>query len=236
LTPSNTSIAVNNDRNVNKCWFLLSLTQLSIWSNKFLGKGFKPTIWSRVCNLHMECDFLYNIHAKNELCGGCSNNTFDSKTRASSKVCKRHNKDPIVKLGSFGHNSLEYCAYFSSSWPCAIILVRVMGNCPSSYIILLHTYNLGSTIFAWSILSWIMYRNASFDCTDFVLQIWYNFLHDSWCKISFLSFASYSKTSLLLFPNLDIKSFKDSQIMHFANIDPHFHTSTFNGVFSSTYL
>jgi hypothetical protein len=30
------------------------------------------------------------------------------------KVHNRHNKDPIVKLEPFGHNSLECCAYFSS--------------------------------------------------------------------------------------------------------------------------
>jgi hypothetical protein len=45
--------------------------------------------------------------------------------------------------------------------------------------------------------------------------------------ICFLNFASYFRTSLLLFPNLDIRSFRDSQTMHFANIDPHFCTSTF---------
>jgi hypothetical protein len=78
-----------------------------------------------------------------------------------------------------------------------------------------------------SILSWIMHRNSSFDHTDFVLQVWYKFLHDSCCRICFLSFVSYFKTFLLFFPNLDIKSFKDSQTMHFANIDPHFCTSTF---------
>jgi hypothetical protein len=32
---------------------------------------------------------------------------------------------------------------------------------------------------------------------------------------------------LLLFPNLDIKFFKDSQTMHFANINPRFCTLTF---------
>jgi hypothetical protein len=32
---------------------------------------------------------------------------------------------------------------------------------------------------------------------------------------------------LLLFPDLDIKFLRDSQLMHFANTDPHFHTSTF---------
>jgi hypothetical protein len=102
-----------------------------------------------------------------------------------------------------------------------------MGNCPSPNIILLHTYNLGSTIFAWSILSWIMHKNSSFNHIKLILQVWYKFIHDSWCKICFISFASYSKASLLLFPSLDIKSFRDSQTMHFANMNPCFHTSTF---------
>ncbi len=102
-----------------------------------------------------------------------------------------------------------------------------MGNCPSLDIILLHTCNLGSAIFAWSILSWIMDRNSSFNHTNFILQIWYKFLHDSWCRICFINFTSYFKTSLLFFPNLDIKSFKDSQTMHFTNTNPHFRTSTF---------
>jgi hypothetical protein len=130
-------------------------------------------------------------------------------------------------LGLFGHNLLEYCAHLSSSWPCVIIPMRVMGNCPSPNIILLHTCNLGNAIFAWSILSWIMHRNSSFDHTNSILQVWYKFIHDSWCKICFLIFASYSRASLLFFPNLDIKSLRDSQIMHFANTNPHFHTLAF---------
>jgi hypothetical protein len=150
---------------------LLSLTQLSIWSNKFLSKGFAQTIWSKVCNSHMQYNFFCDIHAKNEFCRGCSNNNFDFETKATSKVHKSRSKDPIVKLGSFGHNSLKYCAYFSSPWPCVIILIRIIGSCPSLDIILLHTYNLGRAIFAWSILSWIMHRNSSFDCTNFVFQI-----------------------------------------------------------------
>jgi hypothetical protein len=158
---------------------------------------------------------------------GCSNNNFNSKTKAASKVHNNHNKDPIVKLGSFVHNSLNYCAYLSSPWPCIIIPIKVMGNCPRPNIILLHTCNLGNTIFAWSILSWIMHKNSSFNHTSFVLQVWNKFLHDFWCKICFLSFASYSRTSLLLFPNLDIKSFKDSQTIHVVNTNPCFGTSTF---------
>jgi hypothetical protein len=186
-----------------------------------------PTYPTKVHNSHMQFNFPCNIHAKNEFFGGCSNNNFDLETWATSKVCNSRNKDPIVKLGSFGHNSLKYCAYLSSPWPSAIILVKVIGNYPRPNIILLHTCNLGNEVFAWSILSWIMHKNSSFDRTDYVLQIWYKFLLNSWCRICFLSFTSYSRTSLLLFPNLDIKSFRDSQTMHFANIDPGFHTSTF---------
>jgi hypothetical protein len=96
---------------------------------------------------------------------------------------------------------------------------------------LLHTCNLESTLFAWSILSWIMHRNSSFDHINFVLQVCYKFLHDSWCKICFLSFASYFRASLLFLPNLDIKSFKDSQTVQFANTNPPFCTLTFKWCF-----
>ncbi len=92
---------------------------------------------------------------------------------------------------------------------------------------LLHIYNLGNTIFAWFILSWIIHRNSSFNRINFVLQVWYKFLHDSWYNICFFSLASYFIVSLLLFPNLDIKSFKDSQTMHFAKTKPCFQTLTF---------
>jgi hypothetical protein len=131
-----------------------------------------------------------------------------------------------VKLEPFGHNSLECCAYFSSPWTFVIILVRVTGNCPRPNFILLHTCNLGNEVFAWSILSWIMHKNSSFDHIDSVLQVSYKFLHNSWCRICFLSFTSYSRASLPFFPNLDIKSFKDSQRVHFANTNPYFCTST----------
>jgi hypothetical protein len=187
----------------------LFFTQLSIWSNKFIDKSIMPTIWSVLHNAHMQRNFPCNRHAKNEFCRKCSNNNFDFKIEAASKVQKSYIKDLIVKLGSFGHNLLAYCAYLSSLWPCTIILVE-MGNCLSPNIILLHTYNLRSAIFAWSILSWIMQKNSSFNCTNSVLQVWYKFLHDSWCKICFFSFTSYSTASLLFFPNLDIKSLKDS--------------------------
>jgi hypothetical protein len=156
LTSSNTFLTINNDRNVNKCQFLLSLTQLSIWSNNFFGKGFAPTIWFEVHNSHMQCDFPCNICAKNEFYKGCSNNNFNYEAKVAPKVRNSHNKDPIVKFELFGHNSLKHCAYLSSPWPCVIIHVRVMGNCPRPDIILLHTYNLGNAVFAWSILSWTL--------------------------------------------------------------------------------
>jgi hypothetical protein len=100
-----------------------------------------------------------------------------------------------------------------------------MGNCPSLDIILLHTYNLGNVVFTWSILSWLMHRNSSINHTDFILQIWWV---STWflVQICFLIFASYSKPSLLFFPNLDIKSFGYSQIVHSTNTNPYFHTST----------
>jgi len=135
-------------------------------------------------------------------------------------------KDPIVKLELFYHNSLEYCAYFSSLCPCVIIPMRVMGNSKPIYD-LLQTCNLGSAIFLWSILSWIMHRSWFFNCTNYIHQMWYKFLHDSWCKICFLSFPSYSITSSLFLPTFDIKSLRDSQIVHLANTNLHFRTLTF---------
>jgi len=109
-----------------------------------------------------------------------------------------------VKFGSFGHNSLESCAYLSFLYPCVIVPMKVMGNCPSPYIILLQTCNLGSEVFTWSILSWIMHKNSSFDHTNYVFQVWYKFIHDYWCKICFFSFPSYSITSLLFLPTFVI--------------------------------
>jgi hypothetical protein len=127
----------------------LSLTQLSIWNNNFFSKSFKPTIWLKVCNLCMQHNFPCNIRAKNEFYRGCSNNTFNSETKATSKVYNNYNKDQVVKLGLFGHISLEYCAYVSSPWPCTIIPVKVISNYPRLDIILLHTYNIGNIVFAW---------------------------------------------------------------------------------------
>ncbi len=132
-----------------------------------------------------------------------------------------------TQLWLFGHNSFEYCAYLSSPCPCTIIPMKIMGNYASPNIILLQICNLGNVIFMWSILSWIMHRNSSFNRTDSVLQVWYKFLQDSWCKICFFSFPSYSIASLLFLPTFNIKFLRDSQTMHLVKIDFHFRTSTF---------
>jgi hypothetical protein len=105
------------------------------------------------------------------------------------------------------------------------------GQLSKTNIILLHTYNLGNIFFAWSILSWIMHRNSSFDCIDSVLQVWYKFLHEYWCRICFLSFASYFKTSLQFFSNWISSPSRIHKIVHFANTNPCFHTSTFKWSF-----
>jgi hypothetical protein len=89
----------------------------------------------------------------------CSKKSFHSQIRTFSKIWNSRNKDPIMKLGSLGHNSLEYYAYLSSPWPHAIILMKVMGSCPSLEIILLATWNLRSAVFTWPILSWITHKN-----------------------------------------------------------------------------
>ncbi len=90
---------------------------------------------------------------------------------------KSCNKNQIVKLGSFSHNSFEYRAHRSYLCPWAIIPIIVIGNCSSPNIILLHTCSLGKVVFAWSILSWIMFKNSSFYQTNFVFHIWCKFLH-----------------------------------------------------------
>jgi hypothetical protein len=99
---------------------------------------------------------------------------------------------------------LEYCAYLSSPWPWTIILINVMGKCPSSQIILFATYNLASVVFAWFILSWTIHKNSSLDRTDSNLQVWYQLLHDFWCNRHFFNFTSYSSMSLLFFPILTL--------------------------------
>jgi hypothetical protein len=132
-----------------------------------------------------------------------------------------------IQLWNWDHLARTHLNIEHLSFPCpwAIIHVRVIGSCPSPNIILLHIYNLGKAVFVWFILSWIMHRSFSFDQMDFVLHVWYKFLHNSWYKMCFLNFISYSIASLLCFPNLDIKSLKDSQTIHFAKTKPRFHTS-----------
>jgi glutathionyl-hydroquinone reductase len=65
---------------------------------------------------------------KNELCGGSLNNSFDFDTKVTFKVQISCNKEPIVKLGSFGHNSFKYWTYLSSLCPWAIIHVRIISK------------------------------------------------------------------------------------------------------------
>jgi hypothetical protein len=77
----------------------------------------------------------------------------------------------------------------------------------------------------------ITHKNSSLDCTNSNLQVWYKLMQDSWCNICFFNFNSYSFASMLFLPNLDIKSFNDSQIIHLANSNPLFHTSTLRWCF-----
>ncbi len=83
----------------------------------------------------------------------------------------------------------------------------------------------------WSILSWITHRNSYLECTYLDLQVWYKLLHNFWCKRCFFNFSPYSFTSLLFFPNFDIKSFNDSHTVHFINIEPLFLASTLKWCF-----
>ncbi len=86
--------------------------------------------------------------------------------------------------------------------------------------------NLGNAVSTWSILSWITHKNSSLECKDSDLQLWYKLLHNFWCKRCFFNHISYFLASLLFFPNFDIKSLNDSQIVHFVKIDLFFLTST----------
>ncbi len=72
LTSSNTSLAINNERNANKYLFLLSFTQLSIWNNKFFNNNFRPTISLVVFN-----SFIHEI--------------------ALQKTCKEHILGRVLK-------------------------------------------------------------------------------------------------------------------------------------------
>jgi hypothetical protein len=196
---------------------IIHLMQKKIWQR------FGAHTFTYVFNSLVQWNLPCKRHAKNMFWGGCLNNILDSQTRAFSKVQRNHNTDPIVKLGSLGHNSMEYWAYLSSPWPWAIIPINVMG---SPQIIFFATYNLRSAIFKWSIFSWITHKNSSLDYIDLNLQIWYKLLHNTWCKICFLSFNSYFLASLLFLANFDIKSFSDLHIIHFAKTKPFFLTST----------
>jgi len=113
----------------------------------------------------MTSSSFHKRRAKNEFCGGSSNNSVDYEIEVVSK--KNHNKNSVVKFESFGHNSFEYWIYLSNPCPWVTIHVKVIGNFLSLEIIFLHTCSLGSAIFTWSILSWITHRNSSFDQTMF---------------------------------------------------------------------
>ncbi len=99
---------INNDKKTSKCQFLLSFTQLSIWSNNFLSNGFAPTTCSGALKAFKHHKLPHISYSKNSFCSSWSNNLCDSQTRSFSKVHSRRKRDPIVKFGSLGHNSFEY--------------------------------------------------------------------------------------------------------------------------------
>ncbi len=124
-----------------------------------------PTTWFGAFSSPMHHDFPCNKQAKKTFCERCSNKTFNFETRSFSKIWKRRNNDPIVKLGSFSHNSLEYCICMTMRYH------TNEGNGqlskPKNHFVFI--WNLGSAVFAWSILSWITHRNSSLDRTNFDL-------------------------------------------------------------------
>jgi hypothetical protein len=139
--------------------------------------------------------------------------------------CKKATID--IQLWNWDHlgTTDSNIEHLSSPCPWTIIHVRIIGNCPSLDIILLHICNLGRVVFTWSILSWTVHMNSSFDWTNFVFHVWYKLIHDYWCRMCFISFISYSISLLLCFPNLNIKSLRDSQTLHFAKTNLHLCTS-----------
>ncbi len=175
----------------------------------------------------MQHNFPCNTCAKNEYYESCSNNNSDSETRATSKLYKNSQQKPNCEIGIVWPQLIRILCISVIPMTMCYHTHKGNGQLSKPKYHFLHTYNLGSTVFAWSILSWIMHRNSSFNCINSILQVWYNFLYDFWCKICFLSFASYFRASLLFFPNLDIKSFRYSHIVHFTNTNPHLGTSTF---------
>ncbi len=92
----------------NKCQFLLTFTQLSIWNNNFLGNGFAPTTCSSAFNAFKHHELPCISCSKNSFCSSWLNNLCDSRTCSFSKVCNKRKRDPIMKLRSLGHNSFEY--------------------------------------------------------------------------------------------------------------------------------
>ncbi len=66
-TSSKTSLAINKHRKTNKCWYLLTLTQLFVWNN-FFSIDFAPMQTHNDNSLYMSC-------SKNSFYNSCSNNT-----------------------------------------------------------------------------------------------------------------------------------------------------------------
>ncbi len=182
----------------------------------------------------MQHNFPYNIRANNEFCKGYSNNNFDQKLGLLPKftitVARTHCEIRIV-----WPQFTKYYAYLSSPWSCIIILVRVTGNYPRPNIILLHTYNLGSTIFAWSILSWILHRKSLFDDIDFIFQVWYKNLHIFGVGYILLASPHILKPHCYFFPIWILGPLRIHKQCISQTQTPTFAHQHLNGVFSSTY-
>ncbi len=118
-------------------------------------------------------------------------------------------------MGSLSHNLLEYYAYLSSPWPYAIIPVKVTSNCPTPKIILLATWNFGSVVFTWSILSWITHKFWSLS----MVQAFAWFLMQN---VLFSTLVHILLHHYYFFPNFNIKSLKDSHTIHFTKTYPLF--------------
>ncbi len=70
----------------NKCQFLLSFTQLSIWNNNFLGNGFALATCSSAFKAFKHYILPYISYSMNSFCSSWSNNLCASQTCSFSNV------------------------------------------------------------------------------------------------------------------------------------------------------
>jgi hypothetical protein len=129
---SKTFRAVNNDKNLNKNWFLLSFGELSDYRKSLLGRGSHGSKASVASGMEeLLRDFPCINFTKKRENGRCSNNAFEFLTTGLSRHRMQCVREDIVKFKSLGHKSVEKSAYVPSPRPWVSIRVTVMGSCPN---------------------------------------------------------------------------------------------------------